>query len=152
MDADKEDQLEDELDPDADVEDDEVDEDALVDVEDDAAGGDDEEDEEEDAVVDDDEEDEEEDAVVEDDEEDDQASLDEILAQRAAARRASDDPDDDAELLGMTDDPDEPVVEPLPVKVAPVKGEQEFVCNNCFLVKPRVQLADPKRGFCRDCV
>ena len=139
MDADKEDQLEDELDPDADVEDDELDEDALVDVEDDAAGGDDEEEEEEDAVV-------------EDDEEDDQASLDEILAQRAAARRASDDPDDDAELLGMTDDPDEPVVEPLPVKVAPVKGEQEFVCNNCFLVKPRVQLADPKRGFCRDCV
>ena len=31
-------------------------------------------------------------------------------------------------------------------------GDDEFVCNNCFLVKRMTQLADKRRKFCRDCV
>jgi hypothetical protein len=37
-------------------------------------------------------------------------------------------------------------------RVIPIKDRQEFVCARCRLVKPRVQLADPQRGLCRDCV
>jgi hypothetical protein len=84
-----------------------------------------------------------------DDDESEQASLDELLAQRAAARRGSDDPDDEVELITAY------VPEPVhtvdrPAEVA-IRDRQEFVCNSCHLVKPRVQLADARRGLCRDC-
>ena len=82
------------------------------------------------------------------------ASLDELLAQRAASRRTADDNDDDpADIMALASDPvaaaDESPVPPL--RVPPVRQGQEFVCRNCHLVKPRVQLADPERGLCRDC-
>jgi hypothetical protein len=32
------------------------------------------------------------------------------------------------------------------------KQPDEFVCRSCFLVKHASQLADKKRGLCRDCV
>jgi len=31
------------------------------------------------------------------------------------------------------------------------KQADEFVCNSCFLVKNTSQLADKKKGLCRDC-
>ena len=32
------------------------------------------------------------------------------------------------------------------------KQSDEFVCSSCFLVKSSNQLADKKKGLCRDCV
>ncbi|MEI8050585.1 MAG: DUF4193 family protein [Actinomycetes bacterium] len=32
------------------------------------------------------------------------------------------------------------------------KQDDEFVCSSCFLVKSAMQLADKKKGYCRDCV
>jgi len=32
------------------------------------------------------------------------------------------------------------------------KQSDEFVCSSCFLVKSTNQLADKKKGLCRDCV
>ena len=80
------------------------------------------------------------------------ASLDELLAERAASKRASDDNDDDADIMVLATEVHAPATEPLtPVRVAPVRDREEFVCRSCHLVKPRVQLADAERGLCRDC-
>ncbi|MGH2755878.1 MAG: DUF4193 family protein, partial [Actinomycetota bacterium] len=49
-------------------------------------------------------------------------------------------------------EPDVQSAEPLPAKLKPVKDQQEFVCARCHLVKKKSQLADEKRGLCRDCV
>ena len=110
--------------------------------------------EDDDANVDLPDEDEEQDAALPDDDEEEgeQASLDELIAQRAAGRRGSDDADDDSDIMALAPDPDEPVLEALPAKVAPIRDQKEFVCKSCYLVKPRVQLADAKREYCRDCV
>ena len=94
----------------------------------------------------------EEEAVEEEEEEGDQASLEALLAQRSAARRAGDDTEEDTDIMALTSERVEPLNEPLPERATPVKGGQEFVCNSCHLVKQRVQLADEKRGLCRDCV
>lgn len=91
-------------------------------------------------------------ALPDDEEEGDQASLDELIAQRAAGRRGGDDADDDADIMALASERDEPVLEALPGKVAPIRDQKEFVCQSCYLVKPRVQLADEKRDYCRDCV
>ena len=102
--------------------------------------------------LEDDDEEDEGDALADDEEDGDSASLDQILAQRAASR-PGDDADDDSDILAITGEADdEPVVEPLPSRIAPIEEGEEFVCNSCFLVKPRVQLADAQRGYCRDCV
>lgn len=109
------------------------------------------------AVEDDDDDDEEDDdvaaALPDEDEEEGQASLEELLAQRAAARRGTDDADDDSDIMALSSEKDEPVaLVDLPARATPIKAGEEFVCKNCFLVKPRVQLADEARGLCRDCV
>ena len=101
---------------------------------------------EEDADADD------EDAVLPDEEEGDQASLEELIAQRAAGRKAADEAEDDSDIMALASEPDEPVIEALPTKVAPIREQKEFVCKSCYLVKPRVQLADAQREYCRDCV
>jgi hypothetical protein len=80
----------------------------------------------------------------------DEASLDELLAKRAAAKRASDDSEED--IMTLVGGDGEPVVEQIRVKAQPIKDRQEFVCSKCRLVKPKVQLADAERGLCRDCV
>jgi hypothetical protein len=86
------------------------------------------------------------------DDEDTEASLDEILAERAKAELVVvDDDDDDDDLLELVSD-DTKGVTPLRAKITPVKEKQEFVCARCHLVKNRAQMADPKRGLCRDCV
>jgi hypothetical protein len=103
----------------------------------------------------DDEDDVAEDVVVStDDEESDEASLEDLLDKRAAARKAGDDPEaDGTEILELSSErePTDLDVEPPPAKTTPIKSD-EFVCARCYLVKPRVQLADPERGLCRDCV
>ncbi len=91
-------------------------------------------------------------ALPEHEDEDEQASLDELIAQRAAGRRGADDADDDGDIMALASERDEPVLEALPAKVAPIRDQKEFVCKSCYLVKPRVQLADEKREYCRDCV
>jgi hypothetical protein len=88
-----------------------------------------------------------------DDDEEDEASLEELLAQRAASRRGADETDDDSDdIMALASEAGKIPLEPLPTKVIPVKDQQEFVCNRCHLVKARSQLADAKRGLCRDCV
>ncbi|MPZ71021.1 MAG: DUF4193 family protein [Actinobacteria bacterium] len=86
-----------------------------------------------------------------DDDEDTEASLDEILAERAKAELVVVDDDDDDDLLELVSE-DTKGVTPLRAKITPVKDKQEFVCARCHLVKNRAQMADPKRGLCRDCV
>ncbi|MQA98926.1 MAG: DUF4193 family protein [Actinobacteria bacterium] len=90
---------------------------------------------------------------TDDDEESDETSLEDLLAKRAAARRGGEDSDEDVtEILGMSSErePSTLDVDPPPGKVTPIRSD-EFVCARCYLVKPRVQLADPERGLCRDC-
>lgn len=91
--------------------------------------------------------------VDDDDDEEDEASLDEILAQRPAARRGGEDADEDEEdLLAFAPEPKIGSADPLPSKITPIKEQAEFVCKRCHLVKKRSQLADPERTLCRDCV
>jgi hypothetical protein len=85
------------------------------------------------------------------DEDSEQASLEELLAQRAAARRGTEDADEDSDIMALSSEAKARSEEPLTTRVAPVRDRQEFVCARCHLVKPRVQLADPERGLCRDC-
>jgi len=91
----------------------------------------------------------EEDAAGLDAEPDEEAegSLDELVAKPEEAAGEEEEEDEEAILSLDRDDR----LETLSVKVEP-KKETEFVCQNCYLVKPiRSQLADKKRMFCRDC-
>ena len=92
-------------------------------------------------------------ALGPDDESDsDETSLDELLSQRAAARRGSNESEEDADdIMALTSEKDSPTVDALPTRVIPLKDRQEFVCSNCHLVKARSQLADADRMLCRDC-
>lgn len=92
-------------------------------------------------------------AVLDVDEGSEQASLEELLAQRAASKRAAEDPEEDADIMSLSSEARTPVLLERPLaSVTPVRDRHEFVCKSCHLVKPRVQLADERRGFCRDCV
>lgn len=96
-----------------------------------------------------------EDDALDDDDDDDESSpsLDELVAQRAAARRAVGELDDDGDIMALSSERDDDAVrEPITPRVVPIKQRQEFVCNRCRLVKAKSQLADPQRGLCRDCV
>ncbi|MDQ3940633.1 MAG: DUF4193 family protein [Actinomycetota bacterium] len=90
--------------------------------------------------------------ATDDDEETDESSLDELLSQRAAARRGSDEQDDDDDIMALASEKEPKIAEVIPPRVIPIKDREEFVCNRCHLVKARSQLADDKRGLCRDCV
>ena len=91
-------------------------------------------------------------ASEDDDEDDEDASLDQLLSQRAAGRRGSDDAEDDDDIMALASEK-EPAgtAEVPPSRVVPVKDRQEFVCQSCYLVKARSQLADSERMYCRDC-
>jgi hypothetical protein len=84
------------------------------------------------------------------DDDSDQTSLEELLAQRSA-RRGTGESDDETDILALVSDR-QTIEERVSSRVIPMKDRQEFVCTRCRLVKPRVQLADPERGLCRDCV
>jgi hypothetical protein len=82
-------------------------------------------------------------------EEGEESSLDEILAKKPEERAAAEEEEDEESILSLGR---EERLETLSVKVVP-KQDTEFVCRNCYLVKPiRSQLADKKRMYCRDCV
>ena len=88
-----------------------------------------------------------------DDEEGDDSSLEQLLAQRSATRRASDEPEENEDLMALASEREPPLRgESLNPRLIPVKDRQEFVCKGCFLVKARSQLADAERILCRDCV
>jgi hypothetical protein len=91
----------------------------------------------------------EDDLVVSLDDELQQASLEQPRDQRIPRRRL--DPDEDEDLLALVSDAEVAQGEAAPARVTPIESRQEFVCARCRLVKPRVQLADPARGLCRDC-
>jgi hypothetical protein len=74
----------------------------------------------------------------EDDEEEIEASLDEIIRERFVV--VEDDEED------LEDDRAEVAVKVLP------RQPDEFVCQSCFLVKNKIQMADKVRELCRDCV
>jgi len=77
-----------------------------------------------------------------------EASLDEIIAKKAAEPAPEEEAEEEAILeTGRGEER----VEALSVKVVP-QQPTEFVCKSCYLVKHRSQLADKRKGFCRDCV
>jgi Domain of unknown function (DUF4193) len=91
--------------------------------------------------------------VGDEDVESSETSLEEILTARPTPRRGREEPEEEEDIISaLVPDPDLVAVEPLPSVVVPIKDRQEFVCNNCHLVKARSQLADAARGLCRDCV
>ena len=92
-------------------------------------------------------------ATDEEDEESEEASLEELLAQRASARRGGEDAEetDEDDIMALSSEKDTPATTALPSKVIPIKDQQEFVCQSCYLVKARSQIADEKRMYCRDC-
>jgi hypothetical protein len=90
-------------------------------------------------------------ALPDEEDEGDEASLEELLAERSAARPTGDDVDEDEDLMALVPEPDVALDEVVPVRVVPVKDEEEFVCARCHLVKKKVQLVDADRRLCRDC-
>ena len=91
-------------------------------------------------------------AASEDEDEDDDASLDQLLTQRAAARRGGDDADDDDDIMALASEKEPTGTAEVPAsRIVPVKDRQEFVCQRCYLVKARSQLADADKMLCRDC-
>lgn len=88
--------------------------------------------------------DEDEDEDEEEDEDDIEASLDDILKERLVVLDDEDeDEDEDLEDSDYRTD--------IALRVLP-KQPDEFVCQSCFLVKNRSQIADKEKMFCRDCV
>ncbi|MGH2752619.1 MAG: DUF4193 family protein [Actinomycetota bacterium] len=140
LDDDLEDDLE-ALDEDDDLADDDADDDVADDVADDEDESEEQEDEEE----------EEEDEVKVLAEESDSTSLEELLARRSAARRGTDDSDEVDDLIALSSEATRREAR-AKAKVAPLRNREEFVCKRCFLLKPKVQLADSNRMLCRDCV
>ena len=84
----------------------------------------------------------------EDDSDDVEASLDVILKSRLVVSESDEEEEeeeeDEEEAEG--DERGEVATRVLP------KQPGEFVCQSCFLVKNRSQLADEERQLCRDCV
>jgi hypothetical protein len=75
-------------------------------------------------------------------------SLDRVLRERLALKTGDGNEDEGEDEEGSGSParparPEEPTVAPC--------GADEFVCRGCFLVRHRVQLADPKRILCHDC-
>jgi hypothetical protein len=110
----------------------------LKEEEDDQADGEDEDDEEESQEA----------AAPSGDAEEGDASLEDILTKKGEDGPAGGEDEDEESILSLGR---EDRIETLSVRVEP-KKDTEFVCQNCYLVKPiRSQLADKKRMFCRDC-
>jgi hypothetical protein len=89
-------------------------------------------------------------SAEEDDDDDDiiapddvEADLDTILKDRIAAADDEEEDEED-EVVDVDDRGDTNKIQP--------RRPGEFVCQSCFLLKPRSQLADSKRKFCADCV
>ena len=70
-----------------------------------------------------------------------EATLDEILKERLGVVEEDEEEDEQSD---RADEGDSGKV--------PLKRPDEFVCQSCALVQHPSQLAEPKRGYCRDCV
>lgn len=84
---------------------------------------------------------------------DETASLEDLYENEIVAEQASNAAvEDDEELIvkAIESAGDEPV-EALTTSVRP-RASGEFICQECFLIKPAVQLANRKRSICVDCV
>ncbi|MGH9172652.1 MAG: DUF4193 family protein [Acidimicrobiales bacterium] len=77
------------------------------------------------------------------DDDDIEAGLDVILKERLVVE---DDEEEDEDEPSDAEDRGDGTLRVLP------KQPGEFVCRSCFLVKSESQLADARRGLCRDCV
>ena len=76
-------------------------------------------------------------------------SIEELKARRYAQAGAVD--VDEAELAESLELPGADLSgEELTVRVVPRQAD-EFTCSRCFLVRHRSQLADEKKGICREC-
>jgi hypothetical protein len=79
-----------------------------------------------------------------------EADLDTILRDRIAAGDDDEDEEEEEKPSRVTKSTPDDATEGGN-RVAPRKAG-EFVCASCFLVKPNMQLADPKKKLCLDCV
>jgi len=86
--------------------------------------------------------DEEEDDDEEEFDDDVEVTLDVILKERLLAAEVDEDPEEPSDGEDRSDGSQ---------RVLP-KQPDEFVCQSCFLVKNRAQLADPTKELCRDCI
>jgi Domain of unknown function (DUF4193) len=68
-----------------------------------------------------------------------------LVKQEATEEEAEEDEEEIAPTLAK-----EERLEPIEARVVPIQAT-EFVCQRCFLVKHRSQLADKKKMLCRDC-
>lgn len=73
-------------------------------------------------------------------------------AQRTSGRRPRAGSEEEIDIMSLKPEADEPITDSIDTIVTPMEDRQEFVCKGCYLVKPRVQLADRERMLCRDCV
>jgi Domain of unknown function (DUF4193) len=77
-------------------------------------------------------------------------SIEELKARRDAQAGAVD--VDEAELAESLELPGADLSGEDVLTVRPIPRQaDEFTCNRCFLVRHRSQLADEKKGICREC-
>jgi Domain of unknown function (DUF4193) len=74
-------------------------------------------------------------------------SIQDLLVKQEATEEEAEEEEEEAPL---TLTKEERLAEPLEARVVPIQAT-EFVCQRCFLVKHRSQLADKKKMLCRDC-
>ena len=74
-------------------------------------------------------------------------SIQDLLVKQEATEEEAEEEEEEAPLA-LTKE--ERLAEPLEARVVPIQAT-EFVCQRCFLVKHRSQLADKKKMLCRDC-
>ncbi|HJR97205.1 MAG TPA: DUF4193 family protein [Actinomycetota bacterium] len=73
-------------------------------------------------------------------------SIQELLVKQEAAEEAE---EEEEPAIALTKG-ERLVADPGESRVTPMQST-EFLCQRCFLVKHRSQLADKKRTLCRDC-
>ncbi|MDP9298195.1 MAG: DUF4193 domain-containing protein [Actinomycetota bacterium] len=74
-------------------------------------------------------------------------SIQDLLVKQEATEEEA---EEEEEEVALTLTREERLAEPSEARVVPIQAT-EFVCQRCFLVKHRSQLADKKKMLCRDC-
>jgi uncharacterized protein DUF4193 len=74
-------------------------------------------------------------------------SIQDLLVKQEATEEEA---EEEEEEVALTLTREERLAEPMEARVVPIQAT-EFVCQRCFLVKHRSQLADKKKMLCRDC-
>jgi hypothetical protein len=92
-------------------------------------------------------------APLEELEEDEEEPEDDLaLGDEEERDESSLDPHEESDIMAFASAARSSVGESRTTRAAPVRSRQEFVCNRCRLVKPRLQLGDAERGLCSDCI